>query len=446
MLAQAQDAFVTDLVSRTRDARQILSSARENAASSGTDSSVLINAFRAARAIGGDSIVAVDDTVAETASPISAVPDSLRQRAADAPAGSYFQRATVDGRSVQVAAIVPSQNAADGPRIVVYGFKNLDAESALLANVVRTSVLSIVGVLLATVAVGYVLSRRMTRPLRELDEAVRELGASGDVAPVAVRVPRSGDEIARLAESFNLASHRIDELLADLRHREAGSRQFAEDVAHELRTPLATMLAVTEILEDADTSSADDVQRAAATTGNEVRRLVELVTNLLAVSRPDDVDAATMERDVVDLNKVARRSVSRRGLDADVSFCPSQEPAMVDIDSRRIDLVIANLVTNAVRHGAAPIDVDVTVEADTVSIRVADSGPGISPEALPHLFDRFYKADSARGRSEGSGLGLAIAARNARLHDGSIEVDSTPGDGARFTLVLPRWPEPGEAP
>ncbi|MDT7781890.1 MAG: two-component system, OmpR family, sensor histidine kinase MtrB, partial [Pseudonocardiales bacterium] len=104
---------------------------------------------------------------------------------------------------------------------------------------------------------------------------------------------------------------------------------------------------------------------------------------------------------------------------------------------RRLDVIVANLVGNALRHGAPPVTVTLYVEGSSLVIMVADSGPGLSAEVLPHVFARFYKADSARGRSEGSGLGLAIAWENARLHGGTLVAQNRPGGGALFTLRLP---------
>ncbi|MER6893893.1 ATP-binding protein, partial [Amycolatopsis sp. NPDC000740] len=109
----------------------------------------------------------------------------------------------------------------------------------------------------------------------------------------------------------------------------------------------------------------------------------------------------------------------------------------VPADPRRLDLVVANLVGNALHHGAPPVEIQLSADDATVSLTVTDHGPGIPEEVLPKVFDRFAKADTSRARSDGSGLGLSIALENARLHGGDIEAENT-GDGARFTLRLPR--------
>ena len=107
------------------------------------------------------------------------------------------------------------------------------------------------------------------------------------------------------------------------------------------------------------------------------------------------------------------------------------------LDPRRLDVVVANLVGNALRHGAPPVSLVLSVEDSFLVIEVADAGPGLPEEVQPHVFARFYKADSARGRSAGSGLGLAIAWENARLHGGTLTATNRPGGGALFTLRMP---------
>ncbi len=113
------------------------------------------------------------------------------------------------------------------------------------------------------------------------------------------------------------------------------------------------------------------------------------------------------------------------------------------LDPRRFDVIVANLVGNALDHGAPPVTVRLRDPGESVVVEVEDRGEGLDPRILPHVFDRFYKADTARVRSEGSGLGLAIADENARLHGGVIKVANRPGGGAVFTLSLPRGGEEG---
>ncbi|MEO6083502.1 MAG: ATP-binding protein, partial [Umezawaea sp.] len=146
--------------------------------------------------------------------------------------------------------------------------------------------------------------------------------------------------------------------------------------------------------------------------------------------------AAALVLDDVDVAAAVRISLHTRGW-LDVVEADLPEGVVARVDPRRLDVVLANLVGNAVRHGGAPVSVRLTVPPGEVVISVADRGPGLPPEVLARVFDRFYKADSARVRSTGSGLGLAIARENARLHGGTLVAENRPDGGAVFTLRLP---------
>ncbi len=202
--------------------------------------------------------------------------------------------------------------------------------------------------------------------------------------------------------------------------------------------------------EDADDGD-PDAARAARTVGAETARLSRLVEDLMEISR-FDAGAVRLNASEADLADTVRASLALRGwTDRVTAELPEGVPAVVD--RRRVDVIVANLVGNALRHGAPPVTVTLTApgdDADRVArLEVADHGPGLPPEARERVFDRFYKADEARTRDtstvgsggeaggRGSGLGMAIALENARLHGGTIEVGERAGGGAVFTLVLP---------
>jgi two-component system sensor histidine kinase MtrB len=227
---------------------------------------------------------------------------------------------------------------------------------------------------------------------------------------------------------------------------EAQARRFVADVSHELRTPLTAMTAVTDTLDEEVARLPGDAGTAARVISTETRRLAQLVENLIEISR-FDAGRAVLQLDEVDLSTAVAATLAARGwserVDTDL---PAGITAIVD--RRRLDVILANLVGNALRYGEAPVTVTVRTEAsaasgDGVTVTVTDRGPGLAPEVAPHVFDRFFKADASRTRSEGSGLGLAIAWENARLHDGMIEAANQPGGGAQFRLRLPRRPGSG---
>jgi two-component system, OmpR family, sensor histidine kinase MtrB len=292
------------------------------------------------------------------------------------------------------------------------------------------------GLLLAMIiTVAIAGSRRVLLPVRRLARAARRM-SGGDLS---VRIALRGrDELAQLVATFNEMAASLEGKVGELQQMEARARQFAGDVSHELRTPLTAMTAVTDILHD-HPGLAGDAATAARLVHHEVLHLNRLVEDLVEISR-FDAGTAQLVPDDTDIAAAVGRCLRARGwtnVRADV-------PAglTVRLDPRRFDVIVANLVGNAVRHGAPPVSVTARIQPDgqdagRLAVEVRDHGHGLPPAAIPHIFDRFYKADTARARSEGSGLGLAIAAENARLHGGHIDAGNHSGGGAIFTLDLP---------
>lgn len=277
--------------------------------------------------------------------------------------------------------------------------------------------------LVLPLALGLALftARGVLRPVRRLGDAARALGSGR----LDTRVDERGsDELSDLARTFNRAASQLEA-------SQAASRRFVADVSHELRTPLTAMSAVTAVLDEDADSLPEDTAVAARLVSSETRKLTRLVNDLMEISRFDE-GRNLLELDEWDIGTAVRDSLAARG------WTSSVETSLPDgitgrVDRRRLDVIVANLVGNALKHGGAPVRVTVRPGV----IEVSDHGPGIPADALPHIFDRFYKADTARARSEGSGLGLAIAWENARLHGGSIEAANAPSGGAVFTLRLP---------
>lgn len=185
---------------------------------------------------------------------------------------------------------------------------------------------------------------------------------------------------------------------------------------------------------------------------SETRRLNDLVENLMEVTR-FDAGTANLVLDHVDVADQVTACIDARAW-LDAVELDADRGLMVRLDPRRLDVILANLIGNALKHGGSPVRISVRTEespsgAGELVIEVADRGPGIPEEKLPHVFDRFFKASASRPRSEGSGLGLSIAQENAHIHGGSISArnDPSPEGGAVFTLRLPRGsagPAPGE--
>ena len=210
------------------------------------------------------------------------------------------------------------------------------------------------------------------------------------------------------------------------------------DVSHELRTPLTAMTAVTDILHE-HPGLTGDAAAAARLVRQEVLHLNRLVEDLIEISR-FDAGTAQLVTDETDIANAVGRCLRARGLSSVCTDVPAGLTARVD--RRRFDVVLANLVGNALRHGGPPVTVTAGIQPDgrgggQLAVEVSDHGHGLPSDAIPYVFDRFYKADTARARSEGSGLGLAIARENARLHGGHIDAGNQPGGGAVFTVSFP---------
>ncbi|USX49590.1 HAMP domain-containing sensor histidine kinase [Lentzea sp. HUAS12] len=317
------------------------------------------------------------------------------------------------------------------PGIEVYVLRPFTSEAAFVGELARNAWLIGGAVLVLALGLAFLAARGVLRPVRELQLAAWRLGQG----ELSARVPvRGRDELASVASTFNSTASSLEHHVGELRRMEADARRFVADVSHELRTPLAAMTAVTDVL-DAETASLPGVAgQAARLVNRETQNLTRLVNDLIEVTRFDSGTAA-LALDDVDVAEVVRTCLRMRGFSEVSASLPDGVRAR--LDPRRLDVVVANLVGNALRHGSPPVSLELSVASGFLVIEVADSGPGLPAEVLPHVFARFYKADSARGRSEGSGLGLAIAWENARLHGGTLTAANRAGGGALFTLRLP---------
>lgn len=317
--------------------------------------------------------------------------------------------------------------------VEIFAAVSLAEEERDTAELVRSVQGGLVPVVLLAAVLALLAARTVLRPVRKLARATRRL-ATGELS---IRVEEKGhDELAELAHTFNETAGALEHSVGELREQEALARRFVADVSHELRTPLAAMTIVSSVLEEDADQLTPDTAHAARTVSAETAKLARLVDDLIEISR-FDARAVALTVHELDMAEAVRATLAARGwTDQVVADLPPGIRAR--LDRRRLDVIVANLVGNALRHGAPPVTVTVRAAGDRLTVAVADHGPGLAPEVARHVFDRFYKADSARRRSEGSGLGMAIALENARLHGGTIELaPPAPGIGAVFTLRIP---------
>ncbi|WP_329254855.1 HAMP domain-containing histidine kinase [Actinoallomurus sp. NBC_01490] len=387
-------------------------------------------------AVGANTLVTYRNLRSADGTGTGLVTDALRT-AVRARNRLVTQRITAKGRPWLLVGAPIMITASDGARtpsgIEVYAVRDLSGVERQVDGLARsaagTAALALpLAMLLALLAAGSVL-----RPVRELRDTARRL-AAGDLD--ARSPPQGADELAELTVTINEMAASVQASMAAMRRMQADARRFAADVSHELRTPLSTLTAVVEVLATVTDEMEPDARESAQLAITETHRLVRLVEDLMEVSR---FDAGTVRLRVeeVDVARAVRDCLRTRGwLDRVGLMAP--EEILLRVDRRRLDVIVANLVGNALRHGEPPVRVRVSASREQVRIEVTDGGPGLPERVLPHVFDRFYKADAARTRTPGSGLGLAIALENARLHGGDLTAGNADGGGARFVLELPR--------
>jgi two-component system sensor histidine kinase MtrB len=364
------------------------------------------------------------------------VPPQLR-RAVRQRDRLVVQRIELDGRRYVLAGAELRDSLGQPTGIEMYGVQDLAPEQATIDRLARSAAAILLLALLPAVLLALGAAAGVLRPVRDLRRAARRL-AEGRL-DTRLRA-RGSDELSDLVRTFNTMAGKLEYNVGELRRMEANGRQFVADVSHELRTPLTAMVAVTDALEEEAVTLDGDAATAARIVSGETRKLRQLVENLIEISR-FDAGGAVLRLEEVNVAAVVSATLAGRGWTSTVH---TDLPAgiMAELDRRRLDVIVANLVGNALGHGAPPVTIELrTVEPDQVVVTVTDSGSGLAAEILPHVFERFYKADSARTRSEGSGLGLAIAWENAHLHGGALEAGNAPDRGGQFTLRLPRHPQ-----
>ncbi|MEU0073372.1 HAMP domain-containing sensor histidine kinase [Streptomyces sp. NPDC006332] len=348
----------------------------------------------------------------------------------------YWQRVTIHGSPCLVAG---TKVIGGGP--TGYMLKSLEPEAKDLNSLawslgIATGLGLVGSALLAQAAATTVL-----KPVQRLGVAARRLGEGR----LDTRLRVSGtDELADLSRTFNNAAEALEKRVAEMAARDDASRRFVADMSHELRTPLTAITAVTEVLEDElemGSGSVDPmIEPAVRLVVSETRRLNDLVENLMEVTRFDAGTARLVVDDVDVVDQITACIDARAWLDA--VDLDAERGIHARLDPRRLDVIMANLIGNALKHGGSPVRVAVRDTDEAVVIEVRDHGPGIPEDVLPHVFDRFYKASASRPRSEGSGLGLSIALENAHIHGGEITAANSAEGGAVFTLRLPQDSSP----
>jgi len=288
---------------------------------------------------------------------------------------------------------------------------------------------------------GYFLSSAITNRIYILKDAAEKLAAGN----LQTRVPINGrDEVAALANTFNQMAEQLEMVDAKQRELERLRADLIAWVGHDLQTPLASMRAILEALEDGVVDDPQTVKRYLGTAQRDVRSLSVLIDDLFQMAQLDagGIPLDRAESSLSDLISDTLESFSelalRQGVKLEGSVDPNVDPVMMD--TQRIGRVLNNLIGNALRHTPAEgrVNVHARRTVSGVEVCVSDTGEGIRTEDLPHVFESFYRGEKSRSRSTGgAGLGLAISRGIVQAHGGEIKVESETGRGSQFTFSLP---------
>ncbi len=373
------------------------------------------------------------------------IPDELRQAVQGDRSGQFWQSIELPtgAAGTHPAVVIGSQVELLNTSYELYMIYDLNS-AQLTLNYIQ-SVLWLAGAILLVLigAITWYVTRMVVQPVSQA-AAVSEKLAAGRLEE---RIPVVGeDEMARLATSFNKMATSLQDQINALATLSEMQQRFVSDVSHELRTPLTTVRMAAEVLFDARENFDPINKRSSELLFHQVERFELLLADLLEISR-FDAGVADLDIESLDIFSVIHSVIDGAMPVADVNHSElsvvtrlRNHKCIVEIDARRIDRILRNLVLNALEHSEGrPVKIFISADDSAVAVAVRDYGVGMSPDALDHVFDRFWRGDPARARTTGgSGLGLSIAMEDARLHSGWLDAWGAPGEGACFRLTLPR--------
>ncbi|WP_376792979.1 sensor histidine kinase [Thermoflexus sp.] len=354
------------------------------------------------------------------------------------PGGGEGGSLAEGGASPQVLTVRAPIGEPQDPLGYVEVQAGVEPSVEIIAAAARAFAVAGLGAALLAGLLGLMVSEALSRPIRQLARAAVQMGEG----KLQIRAPESGPlELRHLAAELNRMAERLQATFTALARERDALRHFIADASHQLRTPLTALRTFLELLQG---PAAEDPEARAvflAESQAQVDRMAWITQNLLDLSRFEggliQLDLAPhpladVIRSAVSLFKEA---VARKGLTLSLDL--PEEPVEVLWDRWRMEMAISNLLDNAVKFTPAGgrITMGARLEGQAVRLWVEDTGPGIDPEDLPHIFERFYRGRNAT--AEGSGLGLAIVRWIVELHGGRVEAYSQPGYGSRFDLILP---------
>jgi two-component system sensor histidine kinase MtrB len=380
---------------------------------------------------------------------VSSIPASLERHFAEVADTAWTYSTIVRTGHHPVPGIVVGSQLrlpADGNLYTLYFLYPLDEERETMALVTRALLTAAALLLVLVAGLAWLVTRQVVTPVR-MARRVAERLAAGQLQE---RLKVTGeDDLARLATSFNQMASNLQRQIRQLEELSRVQQQFVSDVSHELRTPLTTVRMAGDVLHDARRTFDPATARAAELLQKELDRFETLLVDLLEISR-FDAGAAVLDVDEVNLADVARRVVDQTQALASqrsthLLLDVPDHPCLAEADTRRVERVVRNLVTNAIDHAQSDTgqvrDIVIHVAGDdhSAAIAVRDYGVGLKPGESAMVFNRFWRGDPARARTTGgTGLGLSISLEDTHLHGGWLQAWGRPGEGAQFRLTLPR--------
>src|SRR5438067_4948613 len=337
-----------------------------------------------------------------------------------------------DGHELLLHAL--PYESRDGAHFLIEVAAPYNQIESVLRGLLLTFGLGLPLIVALAISGGYVLMRRALRPVDEIRQKAAQISSRN----LSERLPvvRTGDELERLATDLNRMIERLEESFHQI-------NRFSADASHELRTPLTVLQGELEAIAQKGQTLPEDVRDTIGSALEETQRLAKIVENLLAISRLE-AGEARVQPVRLDFAELARTTADQMKLLAEekrISLASDgREPVEVEADPSRLKQVVVNLLDNAIKYTpeGGNVSIYVTRRDHRAILEVADTGLGISANDLPHIFDRFYRADKARSRQMGgTGLGLSIVRSICLAHGGQVTVNSTEGRGSLFRVVLP---------
>lgn len=371
--------------------------------------------------------------------PYPDVPDSLRHFVDNDQLAVQIH--TVDRSTGRTTFLIVGAPFRAGPtKMQLFMLYPLSAEQSTIAVVQSTLLVGGLVLLLLLAGIANLVTRQVVRPVRTAAQAAERF-AGGELDERMVVVGE--DDVARLAQSYNKMAESIEKQIRQLEEFGTLQRRFTSDVSHELRTPLTTVRMAADVLHASREQFPPGLARSTELLVDELDRFESLLGDLLEISRLD-AGVEELVAEYIDVRPIAVRAAQAvatiaRNAGTEIILDLPDEETSAEVDSRRIERILRNLLANAVDHGDGhPVRLRMAANEDALAVTVRDYGVGLRTGEAELVFNRFWRADPSRNRhTGGTGLGLAISLEDARLHGGGLDAWGERGKGACFRLTLP---------